>query len=625
MRKSLRRLFCLLTLALLHGAAYCAQPLVAELPPKPPAGWFQALTPAFVVETDVSKAYTDKVATMIRNAEMKFYKLFSLTPDLMNGVSKQKFDNKYDIPGDVLKFFRPYIEVRVFKDMEKFSDEWFDEIGVKDKQQRLKQGIPGAWTGGRQDYDKGKHIRVIRSFVANRDDDEVERTLLHEMGHLFVTAYLLEYSGAPPPGKENQKRGTPAWLGEGMAQLFENLWSNAASAKKARLRQQAMMYEAVNLGDCYPFGEFTSITNAHNLQAVASDPLRSTLNYAQSASVMDYMVNVDGARFFQFLQNLRILNFERNLNSRDPNHVSELFSFQNEAFKKAFNFDISQIEATWKKNVKDTMEKQLKSNPEYYYWIGEYYLRRGKDKASDIVNAEKKFNLAMTQAPKKGEGYLGMGRMAIRKKDNAAAATLLTQAVALMPNDDDAWYYHGIALVNTGKAGEAVESFNKSLKIFPRSDRALSGLAQAAFHTKQYDKAIDAYEQAYQCNRDPYHMYLKGRAAFFAKKYREAQSCFARFVEIYPQDAQGVLWYGLAAWRLGDKDFAKQKIKESLKLVPEDEIAKSALELALKDETIRFEREDPDAPAPGAGKPGEKTAVKNAGKAPEPVLRIDDE
>ena len=76
----------------------------------------------------------------------------------------------------------------------------------------------------------------------------------------------------------------PAWLGEGTAQLFENLWSNAASSKKARLRQQAMIYEAVNIGDSYPFKDFIKVTNAHNLAAVANDPLKATINYAQSAS-----------------------------------------------------------------------------------------------------------------------------------------------------------------------------------------------------------------------------------------------------------------------------------------------------------------------------------------------------
>src|SRR5262249_55038565 len=152
--------------------------------------------------------------------------------------------------------------------------------GVKDKQQRLRQGIPGGWNGGRYEHDSdgkemGKQIRVIRTFIGNRDDDEVERILLHEMGHLFMFAFLIECSGAPAKGQESQKRGTPAWLAEGVAQLFENRWAtNQAKAQKARLRQEGMIYEAVKIGDYYPFKDFIEITNAHNLAAVAGDPLR---------------------------------------------------------------------------------------------------------------------------------------------------------------------------------------------------------------------------------------------------------------------------------------------------------------------------------------------------------------
>ncbi|MCY3021254.1 MAG: tetratricopeptide repeat protein [Planctomycetota bacterium] len=591
-----------------------------EPPPKAPGGFFQVMTPAFSIECNVSKEYTDKVARMVGSAEQRFYQMFKLTPDLMNGVSKQKFDSKGNIPGDVLKFFRPYIGVRVYKDMESFSDEWFEQTGVKDKQQRLRQGIPGAWFSIHPDYDKKRTVREIRTFVSNRDDDELERTLLHEMGHLFMQSYLLEFGGSPPPGQEAQKRGTPAWLGEGVAQLFENLWSNARSATKARLRQQVFAYEATQAGDSYPFDEFANVTNAHNLAAVAGDPLRMTLNYAQSFSVMEYMLNVDGARFFAFLENLRAMNFEKNLRSRDANHIPELYSFQNEAFKKAFNCELKDVEAYWKKHIKTTIEAQLKKQPELYYFSGEYYLRRGKDKATDMVKAEEKFKLAMTLAPTRGEGYLGMGHMALRKKDYENAASLLTKATQLLPKDDDAWYLLGVAQVNAGKLKEATESLAQSLKIFPRNHRALSGLGQAQFHAAQYAKAAESFEQAYQVSHDPTYLMEKGRAAFFGKDYKLSQNGFAVFCDVFPNDSQGLLWYGLAAWRLNDKEFAMQKLKKAASLNPNDPLIKETVRLAEKGETVRFELET--APAAAAAEDAGKPA---AGKPKTTFVRIEDE
>jgi tetratricopeptide (TPR) repeat protein len=380
------------------------------------------------------------------------------------------------------------------------------------------------------------------------------------------------------------------------------------------MRHQAFVYEAGKIGDSYPFAEFTNITNAHNLAAVAGNPLRATINYAQSYSVMDYMVNVDGARFFSFLENLRGLNFEKNLRSRDPNHIPEIYSFQNEAFKKAFVVDLSAVEAHWKKHIIKTMDEQLKKQPELYAGIGEYYLRRGKDKEADMAKAEENFKLAMKLAPNKGEGHLGTGRMLLRKKDYPGALAAFTEAAKLMPKDDEAWYYLGLAQVNSGKLKEATESFDQSLKIFPRNHRTLSGMAMAQFHSGEFAKAAESYEQAYQVSHHPMYMMEKGRAAFFAKDYRLAQNGFSVFCEVFPNDPQGQFWYGLAAWRLNDKTFSMEKLKKAAALNPEDQMIKQALAMAQKGETLTFELER--ATAAGA-KPDEK-------KKP-PVVIIEDE
>ena len=72
------------------------------------------------------------------------------------------------------------------------------------------------------------------------------------------------------------------------------------------------------------------------------------------------------------------MHFKHNLQNRDPNHIEELYSFQNEAFAKAFVVSLEDVEGYWKKHVKKTMEDALKKQPELHYWIGEYYLTRKK-------------------------------------------------------------------------------------------------------------------------------------------------------------------------------------------------------------------------------------------------------
>ena len=379
-----KALSVLAAIVMLHSAQ-AAQPAKPDAPkkdppgtppPKPAQGFFQERTYACYVETDVSYDYCKKLATMVKTAEEKFYKLFKLTPDLMQGWAKEKFDVKYNIPGTIMQdiHIRPWIDIKVYKSQESFADEWFALTHVTDPTQKATQGLPGAYfsLGPNSEYDK-RAVRKIRSFVANRDDAELERTLLHEMGHCFIESYMLAMARSGI-GREagDDKRDIPSWLNEGIAQLFELIFTNTPSSKKARIKQEAMIYEAVKLKDSYPFKDFINVANAHNLAAVANDPLKATINYAQSASVMDYMVNVDGARFFDFLTAMRDMHIKRNLQNTDPNHVTELFSFQNEAFKKAFNCLIPEVEQPWIKHITKTMDDKLKKNPELHYWIGEY-------------------------------------------------------------------------------------------------------------------------------------------------------------------------------------------------------------------------------------------------------------
>ena len=62
---------------------------------------------------------------------------------------------------------------------------------------------------------------------------------------------------------------------------------------------------------------------------------------------------------------------------------------------------------------------------------------------------------------KKGESFLKESKF-----DDALA--FFEQALLLNQNDPDLWNYKGVALRSLGRYEEAMECFNKSLKIDPR-------------------------------------------------------------------------------------------------------------------------------------------------------------
>jgi tetratricopeptide (TPR) repeat protein len=236
--------------------------------------------------------------------------------------------------------------------------------------------------------------------------------------------------------------------------------------------------------------------------------------------------------------------------------------------------------------------------------------------------------------------------MLIRKGETEEAEKVLAKATELMPKDEDAWYFYGMAQVNNGNLDAGVASFEKSLKIFSRSARAIAGLATAAMANNDYKKAADAYEQSYQITHDPRYLMEKGRALFFGKDYRGAQAAFNQYTTVFTKDPQGHLWYGLAAMRLNEKEFGLKKIEEAAKLNPNDPLISASLKAAQKGESVRFEREtdevaaapeekkdeNPFANAEKKGEPGKaaeaakgeaKTEVKD--KKKQKVKMVDDE
>lgn len=592
---------------------------------KAPDRFHQKLLPVFDVQTDVSKEYLATLAAQITKAETKMYELFKFTAGFLKGNMRgARLGVKYPVPGDTLgkAGYKPWVDVRVYKNYEDYCDEYFNEIDRLEslvnntpvRQQtpeqrsmrRMTEGVPGAYYMRIMDYDKKYALRRIRAYLGSQTPEEVETQILHEMGHLFLETFLMEFAGAPKRGQEAQKRGTPAWIAEGIAQLFEINWGNSRVANRLKAQHRAMMYCAIKDGDNYPFDQFVNVTNAHNLMAVAKDPLKSRINYIQSYSVMMYMVEKAWPNFLQFLENLRSKNFEAN--KKDPKRISELYSVQAEAFKEAFGILLPDLEHHWKKHATEAFESELARKPEMYYWCGEYYMLK-----KDPARAEEQFKLAAEKAPRSGEGYMGLGRVALMKNDIPAALEHFAKAIEFSPDEEDGHYYRGIALQKMGQFKESAESLQVALKHYPRYHQAHAHLAEALVQLRDFKAAMDHYEQAWQIQRNnPYYLLGKGRAALFAGNNQEAQKNFAIFASVFPRNGEGQFWYALVMWRLGGQEQqALAKMREAMQLDPNSELIRSSLAKMNKGEELRFAVE--------SGKPGEKPAITKAGSSTLPL------
>jgi tetratricopeptide (TPR) repeat protein len=193
------------------------------------------------------------------------------------------------------------------------------------------------------------------------------------------------------------------------------------------------------------------------------------------------------------------------------------------------------------------------------------------------------------------------------KKDVESALKNLKKASELNPKEEDAWYYLGIAQVRAGKSKDAIASFEQAVKLYPLFHQAFSGLADAYFSTRDFPKAQASYDSAFQISKHPNYLFSIGQAAYFAKNYEEAQKNFAAYGNIFPKAAEGCFWYGLAAMRLKQNEFAIKKLTEAVGLDPNDATYKEGLAMAKKGEIMRFRAETDEAktaagPAADSGK-----------------------
>jgi len=594
-------------------------------PEKAPERFHQMILPVFDVQTDVSKDYLRVLAKQVNKAENKMYDLFKFSAGFLRGNHRgSRLGKRHPVPGDTLgkAGFKPWVEVRVYKNYEDFCDEYFNEIdrlnalvnNTKPPKQtpeqrsirRMSEGVPGAYYMRITDYDKKFILRRIRAYKGPQTPEEIETQVLHEMGHLFLETYLMEYAGAPKRGKESQKRGTPAWIGEGIAQLFEINWASSRLAKRLKNRSHAMMYCAIKDGDSYPFKDFVNVTNAHNLMAVAKDPLKARINYVQSYSVMIYMVEKAWPRFLQFLENLRAKNFEAS--RKNPKRISELYSIQAAAFKEAFGISLMELEDHWKKHALKRFETDLRNNPEMYYWCGEYYLLK-----KDLARAEEQFKQVVEKRPESGQGYLGLGRVALLKGDTENALKHLAKAIEFAPDEEDPYYFQGLAMQRAGKHEEAAKSLQLAIKYYPRYHQARARLAESLIHLKDFKSAIAQYEEAYQIQRsNPYYLLGKGRAALFGGDSAEAMRNFSIFCNVFKQSGDGQFWYAIAMWRSGQKRPALTKMRNALRMNPKSKMIRTALAKMNKGEDVRFALEDASGSKTSTGA-GKATAPEKAG------------
>lgn len=113
------------------------------------------------------------------------------------------------------------------------------------------------------------------------------------------------------------------------------------------------------------------------------------------------------------------------------------------------------------------------------------------------------------------------------------ALTLCNEVISEKPDCANAYSLRGSILSEKGEYTEALNDFNKSLKLNPSYVPSYVGRAEVYHHLGQNQKAISDYTHAIYLNHDAYTFYARGQEHKANKEYLKAYIDFsvARFLE----------------------------------------------------------------------------------------------
>src|SRR3972149_6953418 len=161
------------------------------------------------------------------------------------------------------------------------------------------------------------------------------------------------------------------------------------------------------------------------------------------------------------------------------------------------------------------------------------------------------------------------GRQYWLNKEYDSAIEAFTSAIALNPNDADAYNGRGVAYNDKGQYDRAIEDYNKAIQLDPNYAYAYNNRGNAYNKKGQYDKAIENYNKAIQL--DPNHAYAyNNRGAAYNDKgqHDRAIEDYNKAIQLDPNYASAYNNRGAAYNKKGQYDKAIENYNKAIALDP---------------------------------------------------------
>ncbi len=219
---------------------------------------------------------------------------------------------------------------------------------------------------------------------------------------------------------------------------------------------------------------------------------------------------------------------------------------------------------------KEAVRRQAKAA----YQLGVAFLAEGRP-----APALREFTKAVRLTPDDPKVHNALGLAYWARREVGEAERGFRRAVELKPDYSEAWNNLGALYLDTGRYGEAEEAFRQALNnvFYGTQERALTNLGWALYKQGRLEEAERRLREALEVAPGfPLAQKNLGIVLYDRGEYAEGLEHLTRAAKSLPQDAEVLLYRGLARLRTGDRDGARADLEKAWRLAPRTDVGKSA-------------------------------------------------
>ena len=238
------------------------------------------------------------------------------------------------------------------------------------------------------------------------------------------------------------------------------------------------------------------------------------------------------------------------------------------------------------------------------------------------AQALKEYGLALQHGEDRALVTQAMAEVHLLQQDGAAATKLYESLVSEQTESPKLWNERGVALHQSGRAGDALKSYERAVALDPDYALALNNLGVARFHAGRDDLAVESFRRAltvqptfvkarlnlallllkrkeFQLGLEAYRQVLRleaehpvawngvGLVLAEMRQFEDARNAFGRAIDARPDYAEAHYNLSFTLSNLGDFNGALRETKRALELDPYYVAQKFELAIDLEYENPR--------------------------------------